>query len=153
MSSSSITSSSLRKTDGCRILPQNGGVKWRAQASSGSLYRKRRRYRKFDLKAELLGEYLPLSSSPVASHKPIPSKIGNMDLQIGMLLFPQLTQLDLAGPFEVLSRLSETRVLLLWKSLESITSDTGMSILPTTTFGSVRNSTLYSCRADQVRSH
>jgi cyclohexyl-isocyanide hydratase len=76
-----------------------------------------------------------------------------MDLQIGMLLFPQLTQLDLAGPFEVLSRLSETRVLLLWKSLESITSDTGMSILPTTTFGSVRNSTLYSCRADQVRSH
>ena len=57
-----------------------------------------------------------------------------MHLQIGMLLFPQLTQLDLTGPFEVLSRLSETRVRLLWKSLETITSDTGMSILPTNTF-------------------
>ena len=62
------------------------------------------------------------------------SKIGTMHLQIGMLLFPQLTQLDLTGPFEVLSRLSETRVLLLWKSLEAITSDTGMSLLPTSTF-------------------
>jgi cyclohexyl-isocyanide hydratase len=51
-----------------------------------------------------------------------------------MLLFPQLTQLDLTGPFEVLSRLSDTRVLSLWKSLETITSDTGMSILPTNTF-------------------
>jgi cyclohexyl-isocyanide hydratase len=57
-----------------------------------------------------------------------------MQLQIGMLLFPQLTQLDLTGPFEVLSRLSETRVLLLWKSLEAVTSETGMSILPTSTF-------------------
>jgi len=56
-----------------------------------------------------------------------------MHLQIGMLLFPQLTQLDLTGPFEVLSRLSDTKVLLLWKSLEAVTSDTGMSILPTTT--------------------
>ncbi len=76
-----------------------------------------------------------------------------MRLQIGMLLFPQLTQLDLTGPFEVLSRLSETRVLLLWKSLEAVTSDTGMSILPTSTFYvSARNSTLYKCPEDQGRS-
>lgn len=63
-----------------------------------------------------------------------PGKIGDMHLQIGMLLFPQLKQLDLTGPFEVLARLSETRVLLLWKSLEAVTSDTGMSILPTSIF-------------------
>jgi transcriptional regulator GlxA family with amidase domain len=79
------------------------------------------------------GDFFRELSPP--SRQALSRMIGNMHhLQIGMVLFPQLTQLDLTGPFEVLSRLSETRVLLLWKSLEAITSDTGMSILPTSTF-------------------
>lgn len=53
---------------------------------------------------------------------------------IGMLLFPGLTQLDLTGPYEVLARLPETSVLLLWKTRDAVTSDSGMSILPTATF-------------------
>ena len=56
-------------------------------------------------------------------------------MHIGMLLFPRLTQLDLTGPYEVFSRLSDTEVLLLWKTLDAVVSDSGMSILPTTTFG------------------
>ena len=32
--------------------------------------------------------------------------------QIGMLLFPRLTQLDLTGPYEVLARLPNTTVHL-----------------------------------------
>jgi len=50
-----------------------------------------------------------------------------------MLLFPRLTQLDLTGPYEVLSRLSDVNVLLLWKTREPVTSDSGMSIVPTVT--------------------
>lgn len=50
-----------------------------------------------------------------------------------MLLFPRLTQLDLTGPFEVLSQLSNTQVHLLWKTREPVRSATGMSILPTMT--------------------
>jgi len=54
-------------------------------------------------------------------------------MTIGMLLFPRLTQLDLTGPYEVLARLSDTTVLLLWKTREAVTSDSGMSIVPTHT--------------------
>jgi len=57
-----------------------------------------------------------------------------MDLHIGMLLFPRLTQLDLTGPYEVFARLPGTQVSLLWKTLDAVTSDSGMSILPTRTF-------------------
>jgi cyclohexyl-isocyanide hydratase len=56
-----------------------------------------------------------------------------MPLRIGMLLFPQLTQLDLAGPYEVFARLPDTKVELLWKTRDPVVSDTGMSILPTLT--------------------
>ncbi len=55
-------------------------------------------------------------------------------LTAGFLLFPRLTQLDLTGPFEVLSRLPGAAVHLVWKSLDPVQSDTGMTILPTTTF-------------------
>lgn len=55
-------------------------------------------------------------------------------MQIGMLLFPQLTQLDLTGPFEVLSRIPGAKVHLVAKTMEPVTSDSGMTITPTTTF-------------------
>ena len=54
-------------------------------------------------------------------------------LQIGLLLFPRLTQLDMTGPFEVFARLPNTKVHLVWKSREPVTSDVGLQILPTTT--------------------
>lgn len=55
-------------------------------------------------------------------------------LQIGFVLYPRLTQLDLTGPYEVLTRLSNTRTHLVSKTLDPVTSDTGMSILPSATF-------------------
>lgn len=54
--------------------------------------------------------------------------------QIGLILFPQLTQLDLTGPFEVLARLPDAQVHLIWKDLDPVLSDVGLRILPTTTF-------------------
>lgn len=51
---------------------------------------------------------------------------------IGMLLFPQLTQLDLTGPYEVFARIPGARLHLLWKTLDPVVSDTGLAILPTT---------------------
>ena len=53
--------------------------------------------------------------------------------RVGMLLFPRLTQLDLTGPYEILARLPGAEMHLLWKTLEPVRSDTGMSIVPTTT--------------------
>lgn len=52
---------------------------------------------------------------------------------IGMLIFPRMTQLDFTGPFEVFARTPEVKVHVLWKTLEPVVSDTGLSILPTLT--------------------
>ncbi len=52
----------------------------------------------------------------------------------GMLVFPKLTQLDLTGPYEVLSRLPGTETLLVWKDLQPVRTEHGLAILPTTTF-------------------
>jgi cyclohexyl-isocyanide hydratase len=54
--------------------------------------------------------------------------------QIGLILFPRLTQLDLTGPFEVLARLPNADVHLLWKDLDPVVSDVGLRILPTKIF-------------------
>jgi cyclohexyl-isocyanide hydratase len=54
-------------------------------------------------------------------------------MQIGMLLFPGLTQLDLTGPFEVLHRIPGATVHLVWKDTAPVRADSGLAILPTTT--------------------
>jgi cyclohexyl-isocyanide hydratase len=53
-------------------------------------------------------------------------------LEFGMLLYPGFTLLDLAGPQAVLGLYGETR--LLWKNLDPVRTDTGLSINPTTAF-------------------
>ena len=54
--------------------------------------------------------------------------------RIGMLLFPRLTQLDMTGPYEVLARLPNTIVDLIARTLDPVTTDRGMQIVPTVTF-------------------
>ena len=51
----------------------------------------------------------------------------------GMLVFPNLTQLDLTGPYEVLGRLPAAETLLLWKNLAPVRSEHGLTILPMAT--------------------
>ena len=55
-------------------------------------------------------------------------------LQIGLVLFPKLTQLDLTGPLQVFSSVPGATVHLLWKRIEPVTSDSVMVLTPTTTF-------------------
>jgi cyclohexyl-isocyanide hydratase len=58
-----------------------------------------------------------------------------MTLHIGMLLYPGLTQLDLTGPYEVLSRMPDAKVHLVAKDASPVRSDMGLTITPTSTFG------------------
>jgi cyclohexyl-isocyanide hydratase len=53
-------------------------------------------------------------------------------LQIGMLLYPGLTLLDLIGPQTVWSW--HAKIHLVWKTQDLIVSDSGVAIQPTTTF-------------------
>ncbi|HET7542476.1 MAG TPA: DJ-1/PfpI family protein [Polyangiaceae bacterium] len=56
-----------------------------------------------------------------------------MTIRIAMLLFPDITQLDLTAPYEVLARLPDAQVSLVWKSLEPVTSGTGLRLTPNAT--------------------
>src|SRR5262245_48758496 len=56
-----------------------------------------------------------------------------MAIEIGLLIFPRMTQLDMTGPYEVFARIPDAKVHLLWKSREPVVSDRGLAILPTTT--------------------
>lgn len=55
-------------------------------------------------------------------------------LRCGMLVFPNMTQLDLTGPYEVLSRLPGAETLLVWKNLAPVRTEHGLTILPMATF-------------------
>lgn len=58
-------------------------------------------------------------------------------MHLAFLLFPGLTQLDLTGPVQFLSRLPGAKVDLVWDSLAPVPTDAGFSILPTATFADV----------------
>lgn len=51
-------------------------------------------------------------------------------ISIGMILFPNLTQLDLTGPYEVFARMPGTTVHLLAETLEPVRSERGLTITP-----------------------
>jgi len=55
-------------------------------------------------------------------------------LSIGMVLFPNLTQLDLTGAYEVLARMPDTRVRLVASTLHPVRSEWGLTISPDATF-------------------
>jgi cyclohexyl-isocyanide hydratase len=57
-----------------------------------------------------------------------------MSFRIGLLLFPDITQLDMTGPYEVFTKFPEAQVHLVWKSLDPVVANGGMQIIPTTTF-------------------
>ena len=59
----------------------------------------------------------------------------NTAIHIGFLLFPGVTQLDLTGPAQVLSRVPGAKVHLVWKSLKPVMTDVGFTINPTVTYG------------------
>lgn len=60
-----------------------------------------------------------------------------MPITIAFLLFPNVTQLDLTGPAQVLSRLGDARLELVSASLEPVPTDAGFAIMPTATFADV----------------
>ena len=53
-------------------------------------------------------------------------------LQIGMLLYPGLSALDIVGPHPFFAELSNSDVHLVWKDKDPVASSLGYSIVPTT---------------------
>ena len=58
-------------------------------------------------------------------------------ISVAFLLFPNVTQLDLTGPAQVLSRLGNVQLDLVWRDRAPVTTDAGFAIVPTATFAEV----------------
>jgi cyclohexyl-isocyanide hydratase len=59
-------------------------------------------------------------------------------INVAFLLFPDVTQLDLTGPAQVLSRLGNGKIDLVAKTSNPVPTDAGFDLLPTATFEEVR---------------
>lgn len=57
-----------------------------------------------------------------------------MPLRFGILVFPQVQQLDLTGPYEVFASVPGSEVHLIWKDRAPLRAATGLMLTPTTTF-------------------
>ena len=55
-------------------------------------------------------------------------------LQIGLLVFPKVTQLDFTGPLQVFSSVPGAKLHLIWKRIEPVSSDSVLVLTPTITF-------------------
>ncbi|MBR0871051.1 DJ-1/PfpI family protein [Bradyrhizobium tropiciagri] len=55
-------------------------------------------------------------------------------LQIGLLVFPKVTQLDFTGPLQVFTAVPGAKVHLIWKRIEPVPTDSVMVLTPTMTF-------------------
>ena len=58
-------------------------------------------------------------------------------IRVVFLVYPNVTQLDLTGPAQVLSRLPDARVDLVWKTRDPVQTDSGFALLPTATLAEV----------------
>jgi len=56
------------------------------------------------------------------------------DEQIAMLMYPGMTLMDLIGPHHMLAGLMGAKIFLVAKSLDPVTSDTGVTITPNASF-------------------
>ncbi len=55
-------------------------------------------------------------------------------IAIGILIYPNVTQLDATGPAQVLARVPGASLHMIWKTRDPIPTDSGFSIVPNTTF-------------------
>ncbi|MEM9937297.1 MAG: DJ-1/PfpI family protein [Pseudomonadota bacterium] len=55
-------------------------------------------------------------------------------MQIGFILFPNVTQLDFTGPLQVLHRMPGATTSIIAKTADPVPSDCGLGLMPTHTF-------------------
>lgn len=70
-------------------------------------------------------------------------------MRFGLLVFPNVQQLDLTGPYEVFASWPQARVRLVAKTLEPVLHRLGSSSSPTRRSTIVRSSTSFACPAGQ----
>jgi cyclohexyl-isocyanide hydratase len=83
----------------------------------------------------VVGELRAAPQEPSSSHAEMPHPMpSGSPLQIAMLVYPGMTALDLVAPQTIFAELKNAHVELVWKSKETVTSDSGIPIVPTMSF-------------------
>jgi cyclohexyl-isocyanide hydratase len=54
--------------------------------------------------------------------------------KVGLVIYPEMTQIDITGPHQVFAFMPNTQIYWLWKKIEPVTSNDGLTIMPDTTF-------------------
>ena len=62
-------------------------------------------------------------------------------IQIGILLYPNVTQLDATGPAQVLSRVPGAKMHMIWKTRDPVPTDAGFSMKVLTCFSAATEPT------------
>jgi cyclohexyl-isocyanide hydratase len=57
-------------------------------------------------------------------------------MQIAALIFPDIDQMDFTGPFEVLARLPDAKIHVIWKDMAPVRDSFGLLLTPTATIES-----------------
>jgi cyclohexyl-isocyanide hydratase len=58
----------------------------------------------------------------------------NAPLHVGMLIYPEMTAIDMVAPQLIFTNLPNAQVHLIWKNMDPVRSDSGLTVLPTCTF-------------------
>src|SRR5215207_11471299 len=69
-----------------------------------------------------------------AGARPASVEVSMSLFNVGFVIFPDLTQLDFTGPQQVLARLPDSAMHIVAKTADPVSSDSGLSLLPTHTF-------------------
>src|SRR3954447_11261541 len=79
----------------------------------------------------MAGGALGLASGlPAAEGLAPPTPDGEPDMNIGIIIFPRMDQIDFTGPFEVLSRVPGAAIHVLWKDKTPIRDIKGLILTP-----------------------
>lgn len=60
--------------------------------------------------------------------------MNSQEYKVGLVIFPEMTQMDITGPHQVFAFMPNTKIYWLWKKIEPVRSNDGLTVLPNTTF-------------------
>jgi cyclohexyl-isocyanide hydratase len=85
----------------------------------------------------LMADDMPMPEHPMPDMGPVMNKVHWIgDEEIAMLAYPGMTVMDLIGPHCMFASMMGAKIHIVAKTLEPVTSDSGLTILPTVTLDS-----------------
>ena len=77
---------------------------------------------------------------PMSTYKRNPPGVIPLEqpIRIGAIVYPRLDQIDLTGPFAVLSRLPNSSFQMLWKTTAAVRDFRGLGLVPDATLAEAK---------------